>query len=319
MTYDAIAKLEDLWKRIDSTLNPKWQKDMANITNIYAKTALPKLELPTFSEQKIQNILGTHVSGLGQSPALNSALKAYGESLAYAKTQTRLQEIAKGLARSFDLRDMGGVTAWHDMVAVDPTILKGVADLAVTATGIGKPGGLTDVLGAKASAAAGLFGYTRTDEHGSRLREDRALDIVLEAKELLSDEEHVEALAGVEVDEALIEEIESFFLTSEASLAVYEAATREIAIGAPGPRDRLLLRGMLVLSLFMVLYALLIAGTAEDKPGQEVTLSDHLEAVSTSIQITGGAAGAVYFVKRVRRTPEHDEEDPEEARPRGEE
>ncbi|NWL32030.1 hypothetical protein [Paenarthrobacter nitroguajacolicus] len=319
MTYDALAKFEDLWKRIDSTLNPQWQKDMANITNMYAKVAMPKLELPTLSGPKIQDIVGTHLSGLGQSPALNNALKAYGESLAYVRTQARLQEAIKGLSRPLDLGNLGGVTVWRDLLAADPAILRGVAEHAVFSTGISMPGGLTGALGPKASAAAGLYGFTRSDSQGVRLSEDRALGIVLEATELLSDEDRVAALADVEVDEELVEELEAFFLTSEASLAAYEAATREIVIHGPGPRERLLRRGMVVLAIYFVLYGFLIYGTADAKPGQEVTLADHQAAAVNAIQWTGGVVGAGLFVERLMRTPEDDEEDLDEARRRDEE
>lgn len=310
MTYDALARFEDLWKRIDSTLNPQWQKDMANLTNMYAKWAVPKFELPTLSGPKIQDIVGTHLSGLGQSPALKDAAAAHRELLAYSKSQVRLQEIAQGLGQSFDLSNLGGMTVWRDLVKVDPTILKGVAVEAFSAMGIGKIGGLTGVLGPKASAAAGLYGFTHSDLQGVHLSEDHALEIVLEAKELLSDEENVAALADVEVDEALIRDFESFFLTSERAKAVYEAATAEIAIPVAGSKDRLQLRGMMVLSLFFVLYTVLICGIAGSKPGQDVALMDHLMALGGTLAVRTVVDNGAKLVDRVRKMSD-DEEDPQ--------
>lgn len=311
MTYGELGKFSDLAKAAVSGL--KWQRDMAELAKSYANAAVPKLELPPYWDQKSQDPMGTYALGLGQSPALKDAIAAHKELLAYSKIQIRLQEIAQGLGQSFDLSNLGGVTAWRGLMAVDPTILRGVAGEAFSAMGIGKVGGLTGVLGPKASAAAGLYGFTRSDTEGVHLSEDHALDIVLEARELLNDEENIAALAEVVLDEPLIQNFESFFLTSEAAQAVYEAATAEIAIRVPSQKDRLQLRGMMVLSLFFVLYTFLICGTAAAKPGQEVTLADHQAAAVNSMQATGAIAASVYFINKVRKMPDDDEgprEDP---------
>lgn len=315
MNYGELGKFNDLAQAAVSGL--KWQRDVADLVQNYA--AAPKLELPPYWDQKSQDPMGTYALGLGQSPALKDAIAAHKELLAHSRIQIRLQEIAQGLGQSFGLSNLGGLTAWRGLVAVDPTILKGVAGEAFSAMGIGKIGGLTGILGPKASAAAGLYGFTRSDTEEVHLREDRAVDIVLEAAELLSDEENVAALADVEVDEELIRKFESFFLTSEAAQSVYEAATAEIAIRIPSQKDKLQLRGMMVLSLFFVLYTFLICGTAAAKPGQEVTLADHQAAAVNSLQATGAIAASVYFLNRVRKMPDDGEEDLEEDQHRGKE
>ena len=114
--------------------------------------------------------MGTYALGLGQSPALKDAIAAHKELLAHSRIQIRLQEIAQGVGQSFDLSNLGGLTGWRGLVAVDPTILRGVAREAFSAMDIGKIGGLTGVLGPKASAAAGLYGFTRSDTEGVRLQ-----------------------------------------------------------------------------------------------------------------------------------------------------
>ena len=87
----------------------------------------------------------------------------------------------------------------------------------------------------------------------------------------------------------------------------------------PSLKDKLQFRGMMVLSLFFVLYTALICGIAESKPGHEVTLIDHLMAVGGTLAVKTVVDVGAKFVDRVRKTPDDDEQDPKEDPQRGKE
>ena len=290
-------------------LGPQWHQEALAKVDLQSQVALAKVEIPAYLNQKVLDVL-PNVASLIQPPAVERVIREWKNSIAFANTQARLQRIASDLVKSssFDASHLSGLAAWRDFTAVDPGLVKDIAEKAVLAAGIGRPGGLTAILGAKASVAAGLYGYTWADEQGVRIREDQALGVVLEAKELLRDPDRAEAVADVDVDEALVEDFETFFLTSPDARDLYQEFVGEIAIKSPGPKERLKARGAVILSIFLIFYAALIGAKEASDPNKDVTAADHGTAIAESIGITGGAVIVWNYMEKVRRMPEDEEE-----------
>lgn len=289
MTEDVIRRI---WKQMEEAVNPKWQRDLVKMWE-------PQVRLNSALTERIHASLKTQrlveqQNAIFQTAASNAVLNA-GQAPTFMKLQAQVQQIARSIPVP-DVQIPSAYSAWSAALLQQQSVMDAVAGILSKATGLTQSGGLTRAIGPKASAFAGLRGYTKADAEGiTHVSEDVSLDLVKEAKKsLLEEPDRLQVASSVDLDESDVQNLEAFLLPTDAARAAYEAATREIVFESLDSIDYIGAKAAVLASIFALLFALCLSGPS-DKP---LGAGDYIGAAANSAGVTSVMGVSESYIRR---------------------
>lgn len=293
MTDLPLPRFETAYKHMNEIVNPSWHRELVKRLELEVRLGTSVLDRLEQSVQLQHQLKMKHSIAEKAAQDLANVVRIP----AVIELERQIQQILQSVSLP-DVKVPGSYFALNNVLLHEAKVLKSVEALVRRATHISQPGGLTNAIGPKASAAAGIKRYTVADAQGAtHLREDVALGFVEEAKTaFLAEPENLRQASSLELVDDDLTELEAFLLPTPASQAAFEAATRELVFEPLNEVDHLGARAAVLVSIFLLLMTLCLSGQT-DKP---IDAGDYVEAAANAAGVTLAIGSADVYMSRRR-------------------